>query len=236
MQPAIVVGATNRNWIARMSRRVSRVVVTGALALGIALAPAVSRAAEDYGRKATTAFGLGRYAEAGENFEKAYEQDPIPSLLYDAAQSYRLAGNKERALNLYQNYLRLYGRDKRADIEARIDELKKAIEKDKAAQAKTAAAAPAAPAKAPEHAPVQPIEPVSSRPAGEVPTAAPPAVEPAAVVSAQPAPSERDEGSIVTRPWFWVVVGGVVAAGVVGAVLLAGGAKDPKANVAVNGN
>jgi hypothetical protein len=59
-------------------------------------------------------------------FEKAFELKSDPALLYNAAQSHRLAGNKERALALYQNHLRVYGRDaKAASIETRIEELKR---------------------------------------------------------------------------------------------------------------
>src|SRR5262245_9233952 len=74
--------------------------------------------------KATAAFALGQYAAAAEDFEKAYALTPEPALLYNAAQAHRLAGNKERALTLYRNYSRVYGkREKRADVEARIEEL-----------------------------------------------------------------------------------------------------------------
>ena len=58
--------------------------------------------------EATAAFGLGRYAEAAEKYEAAFSLRPDPALLYNAAQSYRLAGNKARALELYRNYVRLY--------------------------------------------------------------------------------------------------------------------------------
>ena len=53
--------------------------------------------ARSYLDKATSAYGLGRYAVAAENFEKAYELKPDLALLYNAAQSHRLAGNKQRA-------------------------------------------------------------------------------------------------------------------------------------------
>src|SRR5215831_10307221 len=81
--------------------------------------------ARTYVDKATASYALGHYAAAAENFEKAFELKPDPALLYNAAQAHRLAGNKERALTLYQSYLRVYGRDTlAASIDARIDELK----------------------------------------------------------------------------------------------------------------
>ena len=88
--------------------------------------------ARAYHEKAKAAFALSHYAQAAEFFEKAFELKSDPALLYNAAQSHRLAGNKQRALTLYQNYLRVYGRDeRRPQIELRIEELKKAIEKDR---------------------------------------------------------------------------------------------------------
>jgi hypothetical protein len=113
-----------------------------AVALGMLLSSATAGAAEGggtdadearaYHEKAKAAFALSHYGQAAEFFEKAFELKSDPALLYNAAQSHRLAGNKQRALTLYQNYLRVYGRDeRRPQIELRIEELKKAIEKDR---------------------------------------------------------------------------------------------------------
>jgi hypothetical protein len=112
------------------------------VALGTLLSSATAGAAEGggsdadearaYHEKAKAAFALSHYGQAAEYFEKAFELKADPALLYNAAQSHRLAGNKQRALTLYQNYLHVYGRDeRRAQIELRIEELKKAIEKDR---------------------------------------------------------------------------------------------------------
>ena len=48
---------------------------------------------------------------AADNYEKAFALKPDPAVLYNAAQAHRLAGNKQRALDLYQSYLRMYGND-----------------------------------------------------------------------------------------------------------------------------
>ena len=92
---------------------------------GIAAEPSAARRAYD---EATAAFGLGHYAEAAEKYETAFSLRPDPALLYDAAQAYRLAGNRGRALELYRNYLRLYPDRQNAD-EARnqVAALTKAI-------------------------------------------------------------------------------------------------------------
>jgi len=110
-----------------------------AIAVGSVAILAAGRANADdtqdaraYTDKATAAFALTHYGVAAENFEKAFELKPDPALLYNAAQSYRLAGNKQRALERYQSYLRMYGSEKREEIEKHIEDLKKAIEQDKA--------------------------------------------------------------------------------------------------------
>jgi hypothetical protein len=206
----------------------------------------------DYLDKATAAFALNRYAVAAESYEKAFELKPDPAVLYNAAQAYRLAGNKERALDLYQSYLRMYGDEKRAEIEKHIENLKQAIEKDRAvatsppttpapvggatavppapraepAQPPVAPAPPAPPAPAPYAAVDQPVTPAPPPPP---PTSQPPDPAPTLVTQAAP---PRDDDSIVKRPWFWVAVGGaVVAAGVVSFLLLRPEPSDPRSTL-----
>jgi hypothetical protein len=215
-----------------------------------------TEAARAYVEKATAAFALTHYGAAAENFEKAFELKPDPALLYNAAQSHRLAGNKERALALYKNYLRIYApKDKREEIEARIGELEKAIARDKAIESRPpnttepvatapeprapatapppppAPPAPAAPPPAPAPEPA-PVEPVAATPAAAAPSATAP--EPRAtapVLVAQPGPPAQED-SITKKPWFWVAAGGgVVAAVVVVLLLTMGGSKDPSASI-----
>ncbi len=69
----------------------------------------------------------------GMYFERAFELKADPAILYNAALSHRLAGNKDRALALYQNYLRVFGHvGKWTEVEARVAELKTAIAEDQA--------------------------------------------------------------------------------------------------------
>src|SRR6185312_16914961 len=94
-------------------RPVLFVVAFVVLAFGVLLSSATAGAAEAggsdadearaYHEKAKAAFALSHYAQAAEFFEKAFELKADPALLYNAAQSHRLAGNKQRALTLYQN-------------------------------------------------------------------------------------------------------------------------------------
>lgn len=103
----------------------------------LALSPLLGTAAagnaaqsREYVEKATAAYALNRYAIAAENYEKAYELSPEPAILYNAAQAHRLAGNKQRALELYEGYGRVYADDKREEIAKHIEALKNAIEHD----------------------------------------------------------------------------------------------------------
>jgi hypothetical protein len=109
--------------------RVRLVFLTVVFATGPLLANRALAGNEEEARayldKATAAYALNKYAVAAENFEKAFELKPDPALLYNAAQAWRLAGNKERALALYESYLRVYpANDKRSTVEARIKDLK----------------------------------------------------------------------------------------------------------------
>jgi tetratricopeptide (TPR) repeat protein len=192
----------------------------------------------DYQQKATAAYALGHYAEAADAFEKAFAASPEPALLYNAAQAYRRAGNNERALTLYENYLQVFGgQGKRAEIEAHIAELKKAIEHDRAASTK--------PPNGIE--PVTPVEPTAT--AKDLPLAHPPPPPPAIVAAApepqnQPvvaaapqseplqAPSPDQDRPLTSKGWFWGVIGGVVVAAiVVGVVVASSGSKDPTASL-----
>jgi tetratricopeptide (TPR) repeat protein len=192
----------------------------------------------DYRQKAMTEFGLGQFAEAAQCFERAYAQTPEPALLYNAAQSYRLAGNKPRALLLYKNYRRLFGDKDRPDVASRIEELEKAIAAEQPAHVEAgpppAAAVPAVPVPAPPPA-VSPVraEPVPAPVPGPaaLPAAPPLAADSSAPVLVARPEAGADDRSIFAKPWFWVVVGGVVAAGVVGVVLATGGTKDPAASI-----
>ena len=190
--------------------------------------------------RATAAFGLGKYAEAAAEYEAAFRLRPDPALLYNCAQSYRLAGDRARAIELYRNYLRLYGDAPNAeDARKHLGNLELAAAAERPALAAPAprpmlppapAAAvavtppPAIPAAPPASEPVPPL--VASAP---VPPA--PEVHVDAPVSA-PAPAGDDgERPLVRRPWFWVAVGAVVVAGVAVALIATGGDKDPSASL-----
>src|SRR5258706_15309100 len=93
--------------------------------VGSARADNVAEAKEHF-KKATSAYALGRFPDAALEYERAYELLPDPALLYNAAQANRIAGSKQRALLLYQNYLRIYGAQvsNTAEVRGHIAKLK----------------------------------------------------------------------------------------------------------------
>jgi tetratricopeptide (TPR) repeat protein len=145
--------------------------------------------------KGTGAYALGRYGDAASEFEQAFALKPDPAILYNAAQANRLAGKRDRALELYRSYLRVYGRraEHASDVEWHIGELQKAAEVERAASpAPPSAGAPLAPA---------------------------PALEPGPTVSLVAEPPPAPSIPIYRRWWFWAGAGALVAGIVVGAVL-----------------
>jgi hypothetical protein len=228
-------------------RRVWVVLALSALlplvSAGVARADDEADQARAYHEKAKAAFALSHYSQAAEFFEKAFELKSDPALLYNAAQSHRLAGNKERALTLYQNYLHVYGRDdRRAQIETRISELKKAIDRDRTevpapppsnwppgTRPPTGTSSAAAPppvvesfksaAPAVRSGPPAPVA-VAPVPVTAPPPSPPPSLSPPAPASDPPAPvlltqngaRHEEEKSLTQKTWFWVAVGGGVAA------------------------
>jgi tetratricopeptide (TPR) repeat protein len=197
--------------------------------------------ARAYFDKATAAFALGHYPVAADNFEKAFELKPDPALLYNAAQAHRLAGNKERALTLYQNYLRLYSKAvRRSEVETRVEDLKKAIERDRQLATSPPTTTmpstlpPGPPAADPTTPPAGMTAPVAAPPpasAATKPAPLPGAVDarPAApVLVARPEPANTEKQSLLQKPLFWGVAGGAVAAAIVVVLIVAlGGPKDP---------
>src|SRR6476619_768228 len=79
-------------------------------------------------QSATAFFAVGEFAKAADEYQQAYTIKPDPALLYNAAQSYRLAGNNERAIILYKNYVSLYPDQSNVDeVRNQIVRLKDAI-------------------------------------------------------------------------------------------------------------
>jgi len=198
------------------SVRPRRTVVVLVLLIGCLARTAFAASGRDAKKiyeEATAAFGLGRYAEAAEKYEAAFAARPDPALLYNAAQAYRLAGNKPRALELYRNYVRLYPDGANAnDARSQVAALKKDIDGERPPVAPPPPPPVTAPAPGP--APVAPLPPampppVETVPPGAVPAAAPPAPAPGnGVPTLTSTGATPDESRPLTQKvWFWVAVG-----------------------------
>jgi tetratricopeptide (TPR) repeat protein len=123
------------------SRASAPVVVVTLVALILTLVRTTPARAEDtitareHYQKGTSFYDLGRYQDAIKEFEAAYEIKNDPALLYNLAQSHRLAGNSDQALHFYRTYLRRFPKaPNRAEIEGRITALEQLVAQKSATQ------------------------------------------------------------------------------------------------------
>jgi tetratricopeptide (TPR) repeat protein len=209
----------------------SLVLVVGVLSLSASVRAGDPSVKEHY-RRGVAEYGLGNYAEAAVEYEKAFNIDPQPALLYDAAQAHRLAGNKPRALQLYQSYLSLFGDrvQNREEVSSRILQLKRAIAAEQ--QSKPVAPPPPAPSPSPRSSaqasatPAPPTPPADSPSPTPSPSASPPPPSPPPVVVAkhaaepapapfmpEPAPRERSRSKRGLAIGLGVTAGVLVVAG-----------------------
>ena len=105
---AALRGGSDYSVLAKFATALATVLAT------FILGPAPAARADDqrgearaHYEKGTAAYALGRFADAAAEFEQAFTLKPDPALLYNAAQAYRLAGDRDRALQLYKSYLRV---------------------------------------------------------------------------------------------------------------------------------
>jgi tetratricopeptide (TPR) repeat protein len=136
--------------LSRRGRNVARLLLLATLAA--AYRPAIAaddEEAKGHYEKATAAYALGHFGEAAEHYEKAFALKPDPALLYNAAQAYRRAGNRERALALYTSYLQVFPNGPNTEVAARWAQELKATLAAERARAPAPAPAPVALAPAP---------------------------------------------------------------------------------------
>src|SRR3982750_638288 len=62
--------------------------------------------AKAHAARAKVHYDLGEYEKAAEEYIQVYRVRPLPALLYNIAQSYRQAGQYEKAKQFYRSYLR----------------------------------------------------------------------------------------------------------------------------------
>jgi hypothetical protein len=166
--------------------------------------------------KATRAYDVGKYQEAIEEYQKAYEIGGDPPMLYNIAQSYRLNDQPGEAIRFYKRYLqRAPSARNREDVERKIADLEKGMEeRRKAAAAVTPPPAAVTPVPAP--VPTTPVTPSETSPA------------PSATTPSGGGPTESVEGAAPVResqPMSgarkavgWSLVGAGVVAGVLSVV------------------
>lgn len=132
--------------------------------------------AKSHFERGSVLFDLQRYDEAATEYEAAYEARPDPALLFNLGQAYRAARKPERAIRAYTSFLRRTPQAKnRAEIEARIEEMK-ALEIQQKKDAEAATAAAEAKAKADAEAAKAPPPVVETPPPPPQPRTVPPQV------------------------------------------------------------
>jgi tetratricopeptide (TPR) repeat protein len=178
-----------------------RVLAIVVLLASLAL-PGAARAAGDEGAelKARTHFAAGEYKEALEIYARLYAETMHPTYLRNIARCHQNLGNPDKAISSFREYMRKardLSSDQRAEIEGYIAEMEQ-LKQSKSSPGPTATAPP-------------PATPAPETPA---PLVGPP------TVTASGSHDDDGGGAFYTRVWFWGVVAGVVAAGVVTAFLL----------------
>ncbi|MES1208488.1 MAG: tetratricopeptide repeat protein [Pseudomonadota bacterium] len=160
--------------------------------------------------RATRAYDLGKYTEAVDEYQKVYEIDGDPVMLYNIAQAYRLNDQPQDAIHFYRRYLqRSPDARNRDDVERKIAAQEKVIEdKRKAAAAVQPPPIPTTP-KTPT--PKQPVQTVVAPPP-------PPPPPPPPVIRTPPINREPEPPSNTQRIIGWTMVGVGVAADVVAVI------------------
>jgi tetratricopeptide (TPR) repeat protein len=181
------------------------------LALGVARPALADEAADAEARQhykaATGHFAVGEFAQAAAEYEASFKLHQDPALLFNAAQSRRLAGDNQKALVLYKNYLQLYPSNKNVPaVRDQISKLQDAIAADD---------------KAKNSPPTNTVEPhgVVGEPTPPPPstTTPPPPAATTPPATSEPAPMARSDEKppIWKKLWFWTGIGVVVVAAVV---------------------
>jgi Tetratricopeptide repeat len=152
-------------------------------------------------QQATRAYDLGKYQEAVDEYQKVYEIDGDPVMLYNIGQAYRLNDQAQESIHFYRRYLQRSPEARnRDDVERKIASLERLIEERRKA---AAAVAPPPPKTEPALPKVEPPPP-------------PPVITP--VVVAPPPPPPPEPPSTTRRVVGWSMIGVGVASGVVAVI------------------
>ena len=185
------------------------------LVVGAARADRINEARALF-EKAKTHFAVGEFSDAGENYLKAYKAKPDPAFLYNAAQSFRLAGNNEKALILYKNYIQFYPDVTNSDdVRNQITKLKEAL-----AASEKARSSPPTDTTQPQPMPPEPTVAPRSSESANAPTP-PTSARPDLMSKTELKPHHERSTPIYKKWWLWTIVGVVVAGGAVAAAVVA---------------
>jgi tetratricopeptide repeat protein len=154
--------------------------------------------------RATRAYDLNKYSEAIDEYQKVYEIDGDPVMLYNIGQAYRLNDQPQESIHFYRRYLqRQPDARNRDDVDRKIASLEKLIED-------RSKAAPAVTPPPPNASPQPTWRPEASSPVSPVATAVTP---PVVVIPAGPVPPSDTQRAV-----GWSMVGVGVASGVVAVI------------------
>lgn len=177
-------------------------------------------------RKGEVQFNLGHYPEALKLFEEAYTVKQIPALLYNIAQSHRLAGNLAGAVATYNAFLRTSPNSPNAPVArekvAELERLLRAQNDSRTAPPTGLADDPRAHADSTTPLADPPFRIVLATPQSSPATSAAPAA-----ATARPVPAQVQASTPLYQKWWvWTAVG-AAAAGVTVVALTSGGNTAP---------
>src|SRR5262245_15108153 len=118
-----------RSWRIGVVATIGVAILTCGAPVADAATPQEMEAARASARRAEAAYNLGHYAEAAGEFEAAYRILLDPALLFNVAQSWRLANQPDKALTVYRSYLRTApaNADKRQEAQRWQQELERKL-------------------------------------------------------------------------------------------------------------
>ena len=131
-------------------------VAVGAKEARAQLTPQQKQEIHQHYQQATRAYDLGKYQEAIDEYQKVYEIDGDPVMLYNIGQAYRLNDQPQESIHFYRRYLQRSPEARnRDDVERKIASQEKLIEERRKA---AAAVSPPPPKKEPPPPPPK-VEP-----------------------------------------------------------------------------
>jgi tetratricopeptide (TPR) repeat protein len=176
------------------------------LAPGLAHADDAASAREHF-KKGSSFFDVGRFGEAAQEYEQAYQLKNDPALLFNLGQAYRFNGDYAKAIVAYKSFLRhVPNAPNAAEVQQHIADLQKLLDEQKRATSSP---------------PTGTLAPGQLK---STPSETPPEGATATPAAGRTAPGEASSPTLVAAPsrkepiykkwWLWTAVGSVVVVGV----------------------